>query len=94
VRADDMLRDGMQRLEAIPDLPAEVGLALERLKHDRPFLLDVLAAAARLEEPFRSIVEREQQREASTGRPSSVAQTLLEQSRMHPTICRVVSNTF
>ena len=94
VRADDMLRDCMQRLEAIPDLPAEVGLALERLKHDRPFLLDVLAAAARLEEPFRSIVEREQQREASTGRPSSVAQTLLEQSRMHPTICRVVSNTF
>ncbi|WP_237480802.1 DEAD/DEAH box helicase [Lichenibacterium dinghuense] len=92
--AEELLRDGAFRLTSIPDLPPEIEPTLRRLASDRSFFTDVLAAAARLEEPFRSIAEREEDRENATGRPSAIAQTLVEQSRMHPAICRIVSDTF
>lgn len=92
--ARELLKDGAARLTSIPDLPPEVEPTLRRLAADQNLLVDVLATAARMEEPFRSIAEREEEREVATGRPSVIAQTLVEQSRMHPAICRVVSNTF
>ena len=93
-RAEELLADGAQRLASIPELPAEVEATFDRLRADGPFLIEVLAAATRFEEPFRSIAEREAEREGLTGRPSYIAKTLREQSRMHPTICQIVSNTF
>jgi hypothetical protein len=93
-RAEELLKDGAERLASIPDLPAEVEATFKRLEADGGLLIDVLAAATRLEEPFRAIAEREKEREAESGRASSVAKTLREQSRMHPTICQVVSRTF
>lgn len=93
-RAEELLKDGVERLASIPDLGPEVDATLERLKADEALLTDVLAAATRLEEPFQSIAEREREREKETGRPSSVVKTLREQSRMHPTICEAVSDTF
>ncbi|MGJ0427309.1 DEAD/DEAH box helicase [Methylocystis sp.] len=93
-RADELLRDAKEKLAAISDLPGEVEVALDALKADQFLLSDVLAIASRLEEPFRSIAEREGIRTADTGRSSSIAITLREQSRMHPAICELVSNTF
>ncbi|MCJ2138087.1 AAA domain-containing protein [Methylobacterium sp. J-026] len=93
-RAEELLSDAVERLAPIPDLPPEVDATLKHLKTDGSLLIDVLAAATRLEEPFHSIAEREKEREDAIGRPSSIATTLTEQSRMHPTICRVVSDTF
>lgn len=93
-RASELLRDAKEMLTAISDLPSEVEVALDALKAD-PFLLsDVLAIASRLEEPFKSIAAREEIRAGDTGRPSTIANTLREQSRMHPAICELVSNTF
>lgn len=94
VSAAELLVDAQKKLSAISDLPPEVDKALSVLKSDSFLLGDVLAAAARLEEPFRTIAEREDDREQATGRPSSISTTLLEQSRMHPAICQLVSNTF
>lgn len=88
--AEEFIKDGAERLSSIPDLPEEVEITFERLKADRQLFIDVLAAATRLEEPFFSIAEREKER----GYENSVVSTLLEQNRMHPTICQVVSNTF
>jgi superfamily I DNA and/or RNA helicase len=93
-RAGELLRDAKEKLAAIPDLPGEVDVALEALKADEFLLRDVLAIASRLEEPFRSIAEREETRTADTGKPSSIATTLREQSRMYPAICELVSSTF
>lgn len=93
-RAAELLSDGVERLALVPDLSVEVETTMRCLKADGKLLTDVLAAATRLEEPFFSIAEREREREAETGRPSSVVKTLREQSRMHETICQVVSNTF
>ncbi len=93
-RAGELLRDAKEKLAAIPDLPSEVELALEALKADQFLLTDVLAIASRLEEPFKSIAAREEVRVGDTGRPSTIANTLREQSRMHPAICELVSNTF
>ncbi|WP_371349242.1 AAA domain-containing protein [Ancylobacter sp. IITR112] len=93
-RAGELLRDAKEKLAAIPDLPGEVDVALDALKADEFLLRDVLAIASRLEEPFRSIAEREETRTSDTGKPSSIATTLREQSRMHPAICELVSNTF
>lgn len=93
-RASELLRDAKERLESISDLPPEVNEALDSLKANESLMKEVLATAARLEEPFRSIAEREAQREKDTGRPSAIVNTLLEQSRMHPGICDLVSNTF
>jgi len=93
-RAGELLRDAKEKLAAISDLPSEVEFALEALKADQFLLSDVLAIASRLEEPFKSIAEREEIRAEDTGRPSTIANTLREQSRMHPAICELVSNTF
>lgn len=93
-RAGELLRDAKEKLAAISDLPSEVELALEALKADQFLLSDVLAIASRLEEPFKSIAAREEIRAADSGRPSMIANTLREQSRMHPAICELVSNTF
>lgn len=93
-RAAELLRDAKERLECISDLPPEVNEALETLKANQLLMEEVLATAARLEEPFRSIAEREVQREKDTGRPSAIVNTLFEQSRMHPAIGDLVSNTF
>ncbi|MDV4183529.1 AAA domain-containing protein [Rhizobium brockwellii] len=94
VTAAELLVNAQEKLLAISDLPPEVDEALGVLKSDSFLLGDVLAAAARLEEPFRTIAEREDEREVATRRPSSISTTLLEQSRMHPAICDLVSNTF
>lgn len=93
-RASELLRDAKEKLTAVSDLPSEVVLALDVLKTDQFLLGDVLAIASRLEEPFKSIAAREEIRAEGTGRPSTIANTLREQSRMHPAICELVSNTF
>lgn len=93
-RASELLKDAKEKLAAISDLPAEIEVALDALKLDQILLKDVLAIASRLEEPFRSIATREETRTGDTGRPSTIANTLSEQSRMHPAICELVSNTF
>ncbi|NEH37243.1 DEAD/DEAH box helicase [Rhizobium ruizarguesonis] len=93
-RSEEILRDARKQLAAFSDLPAEVDQALELLEADGSLRVQVLALAMRLEEPFRSIATREEEREQSNGYSSSIVATLLEQSRMHPAICRLVSNTF
>lgn len=93
-RANELLRDAKEKLSAIPDLPGEVEIALDALKADQYLLADVLAIASRFEQPFRSIAEREALRAGDAKRPSSIANTLREQSRMHPAIGELVSNTF
>jgi DNA polymerase alpha-associated DNA helicase A len=93
-RAVELLRDAKKQLETISDLPPEVNEALDTITSNELLMKEVLATSARLEEPFRSIAEREVQREKDTGRPSSIVNTLLEQSRMHPAIGDLVSNTF
>ncbi|WP_266064177.1 DEAD/DEAH box helicase [Brucella intermedia] len=93
-RANELLKDAKEKLSAIPDMPGEVEIALDALKADQFLLGDVLAIASRLEEPFKSIAEREALRSSATNRPSSIANTLREQSRMHPAIGELVSNTF
>ncbi|MER9756588.1 AAA domain-containing protein [Mesorhizobium sp. M0166] len=93
-RANELLCDAKKKLSTISDLPPEIDAAFDALGADPALLRDVLATAARLEEPFKSIVQREEQRAAEAGRPSSVASTLLEQSRMHPAIGELVSNVF
>ncbi|HEY8128406.1 MAG TPA: AAA domain-containing protein [Hyphomicrobium sp.] len=92
--AAELLRDAKEQLSTISDLPTEIEATLELIKADQTLLVDVLATAARLEEAFRSIAEREEDREKTTGRRSSIANILLEQSRMHPAISELVSNTF
>jgi superfamily I DNA and/or RNA helicase len=93
-RAAELLRNAKEQLETISDLPPEVNEALDTIKSNKLLMKEVLATAARLEEPFRSIAEREVQREKDTGRPSAIVNILLEQSRMHPAIGDLVSNTF
>ncbi|WP_197729808.1 DEAD/DEAH box helicase [Rhizobium leguminosarum] len=93
-RSEEILKDARKQLAAFSDLPAEVDQALEVLEADGPLRVDVLGLAIRLEEPFQSIAIREEEREQANGYSSSIAATLLEQSRMHPAICRLVSNTF
>jgi DNA polymerase alpha-associated DNA helicase A len=92
--ATELLRDAEEQLSTISDLPTEVEATLGLIEADQTLLTDVLATAARLEEAFRSIAEREENREKTTGRRSSIANILLEQSRMHPAISELVSNTF
>jgi DNA polymerase alpha-associated DNA helicase A len=92
--ADELLRDAQEQISTISDLPLEVEATLEFIKADHVLLVEVLATASRLEEAFRSIAEREEDRAEKQGRASSVANILLEQSRMHPAIGELVSNTF
>lgn len=93
-RAAELLRGAKRQLETISDLPSEVNTALNTIISNEFLMKEVLATAIRLEEPFRSIAEREAEREKDTGRPSAIVSTLLEQSRMHPAIGELVSNTF
>ncbi|RWX74851.1 helicase [Neorhizobium lilium] len=93
-RAAELLRDARTKLGAINDLPSEVDEALQLISEDQDLLKDVLAISARMEEPFGSIALREGYREKATGGASRFVNTLLEQSRMHPAICQIVSNTF
>ncbi|MEQ1516782.1 MAG: AAA domain-containing protein [Usitatibacteraceae bacterium] len=93
-RAGELLRNAKEKLVAISDLPSEVEMALDVLMADQFLFSDVLSIASRLEEPFKSIAAREDVREGDTGRPSTITSTLREQSRMHPAICELVSNTF
>jgi DNA polymerase alpha-associated DNA helicase A len=93
-RAAELLRNAKEQLETISDLPLEVIAALDAITANELLMKEVLATAARLEEPFRSIAEREEEREKVSGRPSVITNTLLEQSRMHPAISELVSNTF
>jgi DNA polymerase alpha-associated DNA helicase A len=92
--ASELLADARVQIATISDLPPEVDTTLELITSDQELLTDVLAIASRLEEAFRSIAEREEEREKLLGRPSSIANILLEQSRMHPAISELVSNTF
>ncbi|MET3616161.1 hypothetical protein ABID16_004510 [Rhizobium aquaticum] len=93
-RAQELLADARKQLGTFSDLPPEVDLALEVLETDKSLRVDVLGLATRFEEPFRSIAEREEERSRTNGIASSIASALLEQSRMHPAICQLVSNTF
>lgn len=92
--AAELLKDAKEQVSTIPDLPPEVVATLDLIKSDGLLLADVLATASRLEEAFRSIAEREDDRERTTNRPSPIANVLLEQSRMHPAIGELVSNVF
>jgi DNA polymerase alpha-associated DNA helicase A len=92
--AAELLKDAKAQISTISDLPPEVEATLDLIKSDQLLLVDVLAAAARLEEAFRSIAEREADREKTTNRQSSIANVLLEQSRMHPALGELVSNVF
>jgi DNA polymerase alpha-associated DNA helicase A len=93
-RATELLNDVKKRLATISDLPPEIDAAFDVLAEDPALLGEVLATAARLEEPFKAIVEREDQRSSEAGRPSTFASILLEQSRMHPAIGELVSEVF
>lgn len=90
--AEALLQGAGALLRAISDLPKEVDASLETLKADPTLREDVLATALRLEQPFREIAETAEENEnASRGGPVSM---LTEQSRMHPAICELVSETF
>jgi hypothetical protein len=93
-RAAELLKGAKEKLAAISDLPDEVEVALDALNADPLLLADVLAICSRFEEPFKSIAEREALRASDTNRASSFSNMLREQSRMHPAICDLVSNTF
>ena len=90
--AEALLEEAGELLRAISDLPDEVDASLGALKADPALRADVLATALRLEQPFREIAEMSEENEnASRGGPVSM---LTEQSRMHPAICDLVSETF
>ncbi|MFN8683596.1 AAA domain-containing protein [Paracoccus sp. P2] len=90
--AEALLEGAVKLLDAISDLPEEVGASLEALKADPTLMADVLATALRLEQPFREIAQTSEENEnVSRSGPVSM---LTEQSRMHPTICELVSETF
>ena len=90
-----LLRDAVERLEVLPDLPPEISEALQTLQGDDWLRGDVLGTAARLETPFQTISERD---EAALPTPEEAplgpVTMLREQRRMHPAICELVSNTF
>lgn len=88
-KADLLLEDAIKRIQSIQDIPDEVHVSLSQVTASETLRRDVLSAATRLEQPFKTIVEREEER----GRDDVVI-TLTEQSRMHPDICELVSNLF
>lgn len=88
-RASLLLNNAINHLRSIPDLPDEVEASLQKVSSSPDLMIDVLAAATRFEQPFKAIVEREEDR----GR-DDIAITLTEQSRMDPTICGLVSKVF
>lgn len=93
-KAAQLLATARTKLSTLADLPDEVDEALSMLESNSALFADVLAIAARMEEPFKEIAEREASRERATGKPSRFATMLTEQSRMHPVIGQVVSTAF
>jgi hypothetical protein len=93
--ANCLLRDAVERLEALTDLPPEISEALQTIRDDDWLRGDVLGTAARLETPFQTIAEREEATSRTPGEaPKGPVTMLREQRRMHPAICNLVSNTF
>ena len=93
--ANCLLRDAVERLEVLTDIPPEISEALQMMRDDDWLRGDVLGTAARLETPFQIIAEREEATSRSAGEVSGGPVTMLrEQRRMHPAICNLVSNTF
>lgn len=86
-----LLADAPELIDAVSDLPDVVGMSLEALSNDPSLRADALAAAFRLEQPFREIAETAEEMSSANGGPVSM---LTEQSRMHPVICDLVSDTF
>lgn len=93
-KARILLQDARMRLDDVHELDPAVVNTLRTLIGNDDLCVDVLATAVRLEQPFRSIAEREHERSAERLRESSFCTTLTEQSRMHPAICELVSNVF
>jgi hypothetical protein len=54
----------------------------------------LLAAARKLLQPFKSIVEEDDDRATGSKAHRRISATLTKQRRMHPAICKVVSDTF
>ncbi|MEM6891064.1 MAG: AAA domain-containing protein [Pseudomonadota bacterium] len=90
--AKTLLEDAVEAIETVSDLPAELPESLKELADDDALFGDVVAAAARLEQPFREISEREEER--SFDLMGGHVSILTEQSRMHPVICKIVSDSF
>lgn len=87
-----LLSGAAELIDAVSDLPEAVGDSLATLAADPLLRADALGAALRLEQPFREIAEMaEEASGAAAGGPVSM---LTEQSRMHPAICGLVSDTF
>ena len=87
-----LLSGAAELIDAVADLPEVIGDSLSILATDPLLRADVLGTALRLEQPFREIAERaEESPGAASGGPVSM---LTEQSRMHPAICGLVSDTF
>lgn len=86
-----LLADAPKLIDAVSDLPDAVGISLEALASDPILRTDALGAALRLEQPFREIAESTEEMASARGGPVSM---LTEQSRMHPAICDLVSDTF
>ncbi|NHF74004.1 AAA domain-containing protein [Paracoccus xiamenensis] len=86
-----LLADASELIDAVSDLPDAVGMSLEALASDPILRADALGAALRLEQPFREIAETAEEVVSARVGPVSM---LTEQSRMHPVICSLVSDTF
>lgn len=90
--AEALFEDAVDIIAEVSDLPEAVGASLAAVADSSSLRLDVLGAALRLEQPFREIAETAE--EASNKLRSGPVSMLTEQSRMHPTICELVSETF
>lgn len=86
-----LLADARELIDAVSDLPDAVRTSLEVLANDPILRADALGAALRLEQPFREIAETAEEMTHARRGPVSM---LTEQSRMHPAICGLVSDTF
>ena len=90
--AEALLSDAAKIIGEVSDLPDAASDSLEALEADPELRAEALGAALRLEQPFREIAETaEETVDAVHGGPVSM---LTEQSRMHPAICGLVSDTF
>lgn len=93
-RAGVLLETARKHLSSFSFLPPEIDNALQYLEDSPSRLIDVMAMAARMSEPFRDAVEGDMQRQV-TAPCSRMHTTLLrEQSRMDPSIAELISNTF
>ena len=87
-----LLADAKELIDAVPDLPDAVSASLAAMEADPSLRVDVLGAALRLEQPFREIAEMAEMASGTIG--GGPVSMLTEQSRMHPAICGLVSDTF